>query len=697
MSDRELVTDRASLNLLYDISREFAGAMDLRLVLHRVLMLAMKTVGAVSGSIIVLDEAGQLVDSAFLLRSQPHDQNTIKLRLTFEHGLSGWVASNRQAVLVEDTSKDNRWYQRPDDSLDRTGPKSAVSAPILAREQLVGVITLVHPQPGFFTHDHLELFQAIADQAGVAILNARLYAESQRQAQVMAALAECATVINALLSLDEVLQRILEQVMQVLGVQGAFIALVDSTSMDLHVRAAVPQNEPGIADRHFPLGEGIAGSVFREGQGAIVHDASHDRRFVEEVDQINGFESRTVLAAPIRSEGQVIGVLEVINPREGSFEADNLLLLMGIGSLAGNAIRRVDLYESLQTAHKRYQDLFEDSIDAILITDLRGKIIEANHPAQLTCDLTAKELHALTIDKLHLVDWDKVGQNFSKILSGEMISYESVLQVSASKQLPVQIYMRKIRQEGCDPQLQWIMRDISERKALDRMREDMLAMIYHDLRSPLANIVSSLELISTQLDEDKNYSPDALLKIALRSTDRIQRLTDSLLDIQLLEAGQVISGQQFVKPDLLVAESAEVVLPAVLSKEIKFQVNVSKDLPEVLVDLNMLRRVVINLLENAVKFTPSKGSIIVGARHGDNFVHFSVIDTGPGIPAADHKRIFQKFTRLNVASGPSGLGLGLAFCQLAITRHGGQIWVDSEVGRGSSFNFTLPVASKFQQ
>jgi sigma-B regulation protein RsbU (phosphoserine phosphatase) len=174
MTDKPFVTDRASLELLYDISREFAAALDLRTVLHRVIMLSMKTVGAVSGSIIVLDDLGQPVDSAFLLRGQPHDQNTLRLRLTYERGLAGWVGRRRVAALIKDTSKDERWYQRPDDALDRTGPKSAVSAPIMGREQLVGVITLVHPQPGFFTQEHLELFQAIADQAGVAILNARL-------------------------------------------------------------------------------------------------------------------------------------------------------------------------------------------------------------------------------------------------------------------------------------------------------------------------------------------------------------------------------------------------------------------------------------------------------------------------------------------------------------------------------------------
>jgi GAF domain-containing protein len=157
---------RASLELLYEIGREVAAALDLRTVLNRLLFLSMKSVGAGSGSIIVLDENNQPVESAFLMPGQNRDATALQLRVTYERGMAGWVARNRQAVLVPDTSKDVRWLRRPDDAKERTGPKSAVSAPIMARDKLVGVITLVHPRPNFFTSDHLELVRAIADQAG---------------------------------------------------------------------------------------------------------------------------------------------------------------------------------------------------------------------------------------------------------------------------------------------------------------------------------------------------------------------------------------------------------------------------------------------------------------------------------------------------------------------------------------------------
>jgi two-component system, NtrC family, sensor histidine kinase KinB len=682
---------RASLELLYGISRELASALDLRTVLHRVLFLSMKNVGAVSGSIVVIDDHGQVVESAFLMIGQAHDQTMLQLRVTYERGLAGWVARNRQAALISDTSRDERWLRRPDDSAERTGPKSAVSVPILTRDKLVGVITLVHPQPGFFATDHLELVQAIADQAGIAILNARLYAESQRRARVMTAVAESAAVITASLNLDDVLYRILEQISQALEVEGVFLALVDSDRQELEFRASTMHSARRIIGKRVPIGQGIAGWVAKEGQALVVPEVEVDPRYSAEVDHHPGLENRAMMCAPIHSDGQVIGVLEVLDPLKDAFEADDLLVLNGIGSMAGTAIRHAQLFENLQAAHQRYRDLFEDSIDPILITDWDGHILEANRPAEQTIGLTSEQLHTLTISDVHRVDDEKVGVKFKNLLSGETISYESILRAQTGREFPIQAYARSIRGEG-RAQIQWMLRDISERKGLDNLREDLTAMVYHDLRSPLSNVISSLQVLESMLPAENDAAVRSMLNIALRSTDRVQRLTNSLLDINRLEAGQKIGNRVPMLPADLVKDAMEAVLPTARHREIVIDVDVSQALPQVSVDADMIRRVLINLLENAIKFTPTRGKIWVEARRETGFVRFSVTDSGPGIAPADQERIFEKFTRLSVSQGPRGLGLGLAFCRLALAGHGGRIWVESKAGAGARFQFVLPYA-----
>ena len=121
---------------------------------------------------------------------------------------------------------------------------------------------------------------------------------------------------------------------------------------------------------------------------------------------------RTLLIAPIQSQGRVIGVLEAINPISKSFDPDALLVMTGIGGLAGTTIQNAQLFEKLQAAHKRYRDLFEESIDPIVITDWEGRILEANRQASLLSGYSNEELHNLSIDQLHEVNWNKTGMEF---------------------------------------------------------------------------------------------------------------------------------------------------------------------------------------------------------------------------------------------------------------------------------------------
>jgi len=687
---------RASLELMYNVSRELASALDLRTVLNRVLFLAMKNVGASSGSIIVLDSNGQPVESALVVGDQVHDQTTQQLRATFERGLAGWVLRNNQSALISNTSQDERWLRRPDDDATRTGPKSAVSAPISARDQLIGVMTLVHPKPGTFSKEHLALVQAIADQAGIAVLNARLYAESQRQARVMTALAESAAGITATLKLDDVLQRILEQISQALRVDVVSLALLDPNTDELVFRASTGPKSSEVIGLRLPIGQGVAGWVVREGRGAIVPDASRDSRFYPGIDQLVGFQTRAIACAPIRSRNQIIGALEALNPYDGSFDSDALLVLTGIGSLAGTAIRHAQLFERLQAAHQRYRELFEDSIDSILVTNWEGHILEANRQAAELIGVPTTNLLSTSIEKLNFINNELLGHRFSNLSLGQTISYQSSLYTQSGDQVPVQVYAREVNIDGVS-HLQWILRDITERINLDNMRNDLLSMIYHDLRSPLANVVSSLDVMETLLPGDADPAMKSLLNIAIRSTERIQRLTNSLLDMRRLEADQPIGNQVKCSPVPMISEAIEIVS---LTAENKKQVIVnttSPNLPDVWVDVDMIRRVVINLLENAVKYTPLDSVIQIGAEQQDEHILVWVQDNGPGIPTNDRERIFDKFIRLHPSDGPKGLGLGLAFCRLAVEKHGGRIWVDSPDEGGARFNFTLPVASETQE
>jgi PAS domain S-box-containing protein len=683
---------KALLELLYNVSREVATALDLRTVLQRVLYEVMQNVGGERCSIVVLDDAGKAIDATIVYGKQVHEHTTQQLRDTVERGLAGWVIRNRKAALILDTSKDERWLMRPDDALDKSGIKSAICVPLLAREKLVGVLTLVHPAPNAFSDEQLQLMQAIADQAGIAVLNARLYTESQRQARVMTALAEGAAALNASLRMEDVYQRILIQTMQALQVETVALGMLEGDH--IVYRAATGQNAGNILGRKIPLGEGIAGAAASEGHGVVVPDVSQDKRYGE-ADQFGGVEMQAVVVVPIQSQGRVIGIIEAINPIAKSFDPDALLVMTGIGGLAGSTIQNAQLFERLQAAHRRYRELFEDSIEPMLITDWEGRILEANRQAILLSGYTSETLHDLTIDQLHEVNWNRTGVEFEILRQDRTCSYESSLHRDDESHTPIEVHARRVEFDEADA-IQWILRDITERKELDNLREDLTAMIYHDLRSPLANIVSSLDVLFSMVPEEDKDTVQAILKIAENSTDRIQRLVSSLLDVNRLESGQPVADQKVIDIVALVQQAVRDVEPVARGRRQTVSAKLPESLPPIWVDEDMARRVLINLLENAAKYTPPDGQVEIGADREDHWVHLRVKDNGPGIPAAEQERIFDKFTRLRGSNKSGGLGIGLAFCRLAVLGHGGKIWVESELGKGSTFHFTFPVATEEQ-
>ncbi len=681
---------RSPLELLYNVSRELASALELRTVLQRILFQSLKYVGGERASIVVLDDKGKAINSAFVYGRRVHDHTTQQLRDTVERGLAGWVIRNREPAWVPDTSRDERWLRRPDDATDKSGAKAALCVPLMAREQLVGVLTLVHPEPGAFTQEHFNLMQAIADQSGIAVLNAKLYAESQRQARVMTALAASAAAINTSLHLDEVLQRILNETILALQVETVALALVEA-NWDLVFHAATGKHKDGIVGKRVQAGLGIIGWVAHEGEGVVIPAVKEDERFVPG-EHFEGLVPRAMAVAPIHAQGRVIGILEAINPTSGVFDPDALLVLTGIGNLAGSTIQHAQLFERLEAAHTRYRELFNDSVDPIFVTDRDGKIHETNRQAAVISGYTSHHLQGMMIDQLlEAVPADQK-INMDKLKTDSIVCYEAILKNKNKHHIPIQVYIRKVDFEETES-LQWLLRDLSERKELDTLRDDLSSMIYHDLRSPLANIVSSLDVLSALFPGEENETLRSVTTIARRSTDRIQRLVSSLLDINRLESGQAILSQQVVKPITLVADAIETVHTMTESRHQSLTSDLPGELPDVWVDGDMIHRVLINLIENASKFSPPGGQIRVGGKLERGWVQLWVQDSGPGIPFAEQEHIFEKYVQLEPKEKAKGLGVGLAFCRLAVTGHGGRIWVESKDGKGARFLLSLPVAA----
>jgi len=689
--ENDNMNNTSSLELLYHVSREIATTLDLPVLLKRILTLSMENIGAINGSIIAMDDIGNPVASALIINTLVVENSGENLKETLENGLAGWVVKTRQAVLIPDTSLDARWMHRPDDDHDATGPKSVISAPFLTQDQLAGVITLVHPETSFFTSNHRALIQAIADQSAVAVINARLHADTIHQARIMTALSESATAITSSLELKKVLQQILDQICQALDTEAVSLALLDRNDETLEYFASTYEGKQNPTGMKFNLGQGIAGWVAKQETGIIVPNAYEDERFNSKFDEVTGIKTRAIACTPIFSQGEIIGIVEAKNPKNGKFPPGSLRVLTGISSLAGTAIRHAQLFEAHSAAHKRYQYLFEENVNSIIITDRDGEILEVNQQTVYLSNYSKEKLQSMFIEVIHDVNMGALGMNFEKVTEDENVTYESVLYTENKSKIPVNVHVQSILIEG-KSYLQWLFRDDTERKELDKLREDLLSMIYHDLRSPLANIVSSLDVINT-MEEFGTADPTilALFEIVLRSTNRIQRLTHSMLDINRIESGQPVIDINPTSPQKLLQEAVEILGPEIETRRISVNLDVPDNIAPVLINEQMTLRVIINLIENAIKFSPTAGKISLGVNQSTNFVRVWVQDAGPGIPDKNLQSIFDKFVSLQNREGVQGYGIGLAFCRLVIEGHGGKIWAENIPGGGSKFTFTIPV------
>ena len=240
-----------------------------------------------------------------------------------------------------------------------------------------------------------------------------------------------------------------------------------------------------------------------------------------------------------------------------------------------------------------------------------------------------------------------------------------------------------------------IKQDISERKEAEMMRDDMTQMMIHDLRNPLSSIIFSLDLMTRETEGDAERFNETetvqMLNIAQQSTNRMLDLVNSILDINRLEKGQLMLEFTQVDPVLLISDAIRNELPLGAEKGIILSCESRQPLQMMHADLGILRRVLQNLIGNAIKFTPVNGHVLVGAEYleTEEAIKIAVTDSGPGISGDVIGRLFEKFATGRIAG--SGTGLGLAFCKLAVEAHGGRIWVESQPGQGSTFAFLIPV------
>jgi len=568
--------------------------------------------------------------------------------------------------------------------------RSWLGIPLLFGSEKFGVLVLTSARPHQFTETDLRWTCALADYLVAALRNARFAEWAQRGVARLSFLLETASTLSTSLNSEEVLQQLLNLTLKYFRPAAVSIALVNPDG-SVTFQAASGQGADKMIGRTLPPGKGIVGWVAAHGQPVWVPSTYADPRFHVQTDQQTGFRTEALYAAPVMQKDRPLAVIEMVNPAQDMELQETREIMAALADLAAPAIENAILFEQVYRAEARYQQLFDHNLDPIVILDEAGQVLDLNQPAQaLLAPLASRPEKILeTLGLSH----DGFAEAKAKLATQAPLIWIYTLPGADGQDRTFKAHLTPLPHYRPEPSYQWLAHDITDQVALEAMREQLSNMIIHDLRGPLNSIINSIDLVRTAWQQKDLTMPiEQLLHISLRSAQRMERLITTILDTARLRQGERPLSVTTFDLATLVREAAEISQPMLTYRKQTLSLRLPPTPLMLQGDLDLLRRVLTNLLTNAIKFTPTGGKVELEVTENDENFYFSVRDNGPGIPCDEQERIFDLYTRGADVRQIEGSGVGLAFCKLAVEAHGGRIWLDSAPGEGATFTFTIPRA-----
>jgi PAS domain S-box-containing protein len=701
-TDQALARRVEELSALEEIGRELAGTLDMARITDRILERTMEIAGAQMGSIVLMDEDSH--DGRFVAQHGYSRQKIapyLQRPWPLTQGIIGRVLRTGQLANVPDVRLD------PDYIPADPNVQSQLSAPITREGRALGVITLESHRPAAFDQVMVAFVQQLANQAAIAIENARLFSDRMQRIHELAQLYEASLALTGSLDLRQVLDRIATAAHQLSQADGATLHLYDSASDEFLPGAVAGISLPGDSVSGIRP-QGMTRRALQQRQPILVGDTRADP---DANWRIVAAGVRSLICVPVISHDQVLGVLNAFSQQPHKFTDADLHLVSALANQAAAAIENARLFQAVAESHDKLRAILNSSREGVLMFDLAGRVAMANPSLERLLGISRAEIEGQPLTTL----LGKPELDIAAQLGYSPPVLLALLDELRQSQRPIETHhtfqltrpsARFVERSGA-PVLDtsgglvgWMItvRDVTEERDLQRMRDDLASMIIHDLRSPLSAIVSGLYLLRDMLPT----SGDSELWIETisaseRSCLKLLDLVNTLLDISKMEAGRMEITPQPVNLDRLVANALNRLALLAQSREIVVTSHVDGSW-QVLADEEKLGRVFINLVDNALKFTPANGQVTILAERAPGevgFVRCAVCDTGPGIRREYHERIFDRFAQAPDERGKQrGTGLGLTFCKLMVEAHGGRIWVESEEGRGSAFYFTLPLSEQ---
>jgi len=423
-------------------------------------------------------------------------------------------------------------------------------------------------------------------------------------------------------------------------------------------------------------------------------------------------ENKSVLAAPLLSGEVAVGVLLLFHPRTDYFTEAQAQLVMTIGHQLASAIDNADLYTLVQESAERLgnlarayqaetaksQAILEAIADGVMVANAAGKVILFNAAAARILDTPRQAVLGRNIqDMLGLFgeassSWATLAADWQSNRAGSEVTHiEEKLEI---EDRVVSLHLAPVYRDIEFLGMVSVFRDITRDVEVARMKSDFVSTVSHELRTPMTSIKGFVDLILMGMAGSVSERQRHFLSIVKSNVDRLAELVEDLLDLSRIETGRLRLQLESVSFPAVLQVVLDSLQGEIEEKGLELVVEVSHNLPRVKGDRDRLIRILTNLVSNAYKYTPAGGRICITATPQNGSLRVTVADTGIGISEADQAKLFARFFRGDhpVVRESGGTGLGLAIVKSLVELHGGTLQVQSELGKGSEFTFTLPLA-----
>lgn len=693
-TDSALAQRVQELSIIQAIGREFNSSLDPDHLLGLALEKAVELTGTDSGHIVLAEDgiSGSKHPGWFSYQPFPNFPGEPQPP-AIEQEVMERLSSTGQPIIT--------------DTGQTTGKRAFI--PISCRGRMLGVLLLESHDDRAFEEAELSFLVSLANQAAPAIENADLFRKTQQRAHDTTLLLETSTLISSALSLDQTLHYLAQRMVASLGMAFCTITLLDEAGKNLTVRAGYHTGRDGGRVRNgfsFPLAEAAGHSEVVQTRQLLALPKEGELVELSGMEKEIAVSSKisSAILAPLVVEDNVVGVI-FLGERRSQARApvtpEKLDLCRAMAAHAAVAVEKARLYEAAVEENRNKEYIFQSMGDGVCTTDTGRIILGFNPAAERITGWRAEEAIGKHCCEVLAAVISEDGKTCAESCPIHLATQEhKVLQIGpmrlqnsrrGRKPIYIASSIAPVRSPGGATEgAVMVFRDMSREEELNQMKSTFISMVSHELKSPLAGISAASELLRTVGE----FDPDStrLLNIIHRQTDTLSHFIENVLNASFLQSGII----DVRRHPISVATLLERVVQSSDEDpdEHIVELVVPAGLPVVTADASKIEVVVRNLLQNALKYSPAGSRVTVEAGYDPEFgLVVSVSDEGIGIAAEHQARIFERFYRVGGedAQQAKGCGLGLYIAKALVEANGGNIWVTSGPGKGSTFSFSLPV------